>query len=136
MEGENPENADSPVKESVRSDKSQLAEEARRRQDAERQLTELQAPLAAAQNEIARLKAELQSAVPHPGPSPTHSTATPVALGSEAALRNENARLRALVKRQNALIDVLRRQKLLLEVSEALNISMKDFDKGLELDKV
>ncbi|CAC9452830.1 conserved hypothetical protein [Leishmania infantum JPCM5] len=55
---------------------------------------------------------------------------------SDSALKIENHRLREFVKRQNALIDVLRRQKVLLEASAAVNISVRDFDKQLEIHKV
>ncbi|KAG5485983.1 hypothetical protein LSCM4_06689 [Leishmania orientalis] len=48
----------------------------------------------------------------------------------------ENHRLRQYIRRQNALIDVLRRQKVLLEASAALRISERDFNKNLELHKV
>ncbi|KPA77410.1 hypothetical protein ABB37_06819 [Leptomonas pyrrhocoris] len=53
-----------------------------------------------------------------------------------AILQAENQKLRHYVRRQNALIDVLSRQKVLLEASTALTISSKDFVKDLELEKV
>ncbi|KAG5506540.1 hypothetical protein JIQ42_06792 [Leishmania sp. Namibia] len=48
----------------------------------------------------------------------------------------ENHRLRQYIRRQSALIDVLRRQKVLLEASAALRISARDFNTKLELHKV
>lgn len=51
-------------------------------------------------------------------------------------LQAENDRLRGYIKRQNALIDVLRRQKILLEAASALTITAKDFGKDLELEKL
>ncbi|KAG5484537.1 hypothetical protein CUR178_07128 [Leishmania enriettii] len=54
----------------------------------------------------------------------------------DSSNRFEDHRLRQYIRRQNALIDVLRRQKVLLEASAALRISERDFDKDLEIHKV
>lgn len=56
-------------------------------------------------------------------------------VSDSTALKNENEKLRSYVKRQSALIDVLRRQKILLEASTALALTSKDFAKDLELEK-
>jgi hypothetical protein len=51
------------------------------------------------------------------------------------SLKTENERLRNYIRRQNALIDILRRQKVLLEASTALSLTVKDFGKDLEIEK-
>ncbi|KAG5485435.1 hypothetical protein LSCM1_07519 [Leishmania martiniquensis] len=54
----------------------------------------------------------------------------------DASLQAENKRLRQYIRRQNALIDILRRQKVLLEASAAIAISERDFSRHLELHRV
>lgn len=57
------------------------------------------------------------------------------AVNEPANLKAENEQLRNYVKRQNALIDVLKRQKVLLEAASAISIAAKDFEKDLELQR-
>lgn len=50
-------------------------------------------------------------------------------------LQDENRALLNCVRKQNKLIDVLKRQKILLEAATLLDLSEREFDKYLELEK-
>ena len=119
---------------------AQLQEEVKRRTAAERNV----AVLAGRVEELEKMLTTLPSSA-EVGNSVdsvetrTNSTAVFAPSGNAqpsqvAALLAENTKLRSYVKRQSALIDVLRRQKILLEAAAALTISSKEFCRDLELE--
>lgn len=55
---------------------------------------------------------------------------------NEKLLREEVTRLSAHVRRQKRLIDILQRQKILLEAASVVDLTLKDFDSGLEIQKL
>ncbi|CAG9569554.1 conserved hypothetical protein [Leishmania major strain Friedlin] len=121
-----------------------LVEEVAKRDDAERAAEELRKQMQLLKAEALDLRqardltkgSVLCTAAAHEGTAVSTVRDAECAESRESALKGENHRLRQLVKRQNALIDVLRRQKVLLEASAAINISVRDFDKQLEIHKV
>ncbi|KAG5510501.1 hypothetical protein JKF63_06798 [Porcisia hertigi] len=121
----------------------QLEEEAEKRCDAEHMVEESQRKSEPLETEARSLRRGCSSqagltsrtSLVHEGSSLPLVTKTGGVESCESSLRAENSRLKQLVKRQSALIDVLRRQKVLLEASVALNISARDFNQYLELNK-
>ncbi|CAM41740.1 conserved hypothetical protein [Leishmania braziliensis MHOM/BR/75/M2904] len=121
-----------------------LEEEMTKRREAERTIEELQKQVQLLEKEVLRLRHVYKSKKDSASITtmdPQDTTLLPACNitcteNSQAALHAENDRLRQFVRRQSALIDVLRRQKVLLEASASITISARDFNKQLELHKV
>ncbi|GET86238.1 hypothetical protein, conserved [Leishmania tarentolae] len=121
-----------------------LAAEVAKRHEAERTAEDLRRQVELLKEELSVLR---QSCEPEKGSNACRGSVHEEAgvlpdLGKDctgnrdSGSKAENNRLRQTVKRQNALIDVLKRQKVLLEASTAINISIRDFNKQLEIHKV
>ncbi|CBZ24155.1 conserved hypothetical protein [Leishmania mexicana MHOM/GT/2001/U1103] len=121
-----------------------LAEEVAKRCEAEREAEELRRQMQLLEAEVLDLRRArgakkgfvLCTSAGHEGAAAPTARDADCTENGGSALHNEINRLRQCVKRQNALIDVLRRQKVLLEASAAINISVRDFNKQLEIHKV
>lgn len=103
----------------------------------------LQRQLAAASAQDARKTSKAEEPAHKVVASPNRSVLAVAETGSEQApleeklkrLQQENGTLLNCVSKQNKLIDVLKRQKILLEAATLLDISEREFAKYLELEK-
>lgn len=124
--------------------RKKLTDEERKRQDAEQRLHIAEKTIVSQRKEILMLQRQLGSPRTA-GSLRTEKVSSAPNSGKDDAvvdqervhvLQQENADLLSCLKKQNRLIDVLKRQKILLEAGTLLALSEKEFSQHLELERV